>query len=130
MGNPKTPYDPVREAIRVMHEARTRGEWEREMTHETLLPFLAEESEEVADAIRTGAPDEELKKELSDLLLQVLFHAEIAAERGAFTFDDVAQAFVDKLRSRAPYLFDGSEGPVDKKTQDRLWEEGKAREKA
>lgn len=119
----------MREAIRVMHAARTRGEWERSMTHEKLLPFLAEEAAEVAEAVTMDAPDVELKKELSDLLLQVLFHAEIASERGAFDFDDVAAAFVSKMRSRAPYLFDGSVGPVDTATQDRLWAEGKARER-
>lgn len=120
--------DPVAEAVRTMHEARRRGEWEQEMTHESLLPYLEEEAEEVAEAIRTNAPDAELQKELSDLLLQVLFHAEIADERGAFGFGDVAGAFVAKMRVRAPYLFDGSDGPVDKATQDRLWAEGKASE--
>lgn len=120
--------DPVAEAVRTMHEARRRGEWEQEMTHESLLPYLEEEAEEVAEAIRTNAPDAELQKELSDLLLQVLFHAEIADERGAFGFGDVAGAFVAKMRSRAPYLFDGSDGLVDKATQDRLWAEGKASE--
>lgn len=120
--------DPVAEAVRTMHEARRRGEWEQEMTHESLLPYLREEAEEVAEAIRTNAPDAELQKELSDLLLQVLFHAEIADERGAFGFGDVAGAFVAKMRVRAPYLFDGSDGLVDKATQDRLWAEGKASE--
>ena len=120
--------DPVAQAVRTMHEARRRGEWEQEMTHESLLPYLEEEAEEVAEAIRTNAPDAELQKELSDLLLQVLFHAEIADERGAFGFADVAGAFVAKMRVRAPYLFDGSDGLVDKATQDRLWAEGKASE--
>lgn len=120
--------DPIRQAIEVMHAARTRGQWERSMTHESLVPFLEEEAAEVIDAICTGAPDTELKKELADLFLQVLFHAEIASERGAFSLDDVASAFVTKMRSRAPYLFDGSTGPVDEETQDRLWAEGKARE--
>jgi len=120
--------DPVLQAVETMREARRRGEWEQEMTHESLLPFLAEEAGEVAEAIRAKAPDAELKNELSDVLLQVLFHAEIADERGAFGFGDVAGAFVDKMRRRAPYLFDGSDGPVDKATQDRLWVEGKASE--
>lgn len=121
--------DPVFQATRVMHAARQRGEWEQSMTHESLLPFLREEAEELAEAIETAAGEEALKKELSDVLLQVLFHAEIAAERGAFGFGEVAGAFVDKLRSRAPYLFDGSSGPVDRQTQDRLWAEGKAKER-
>ena len=121
--------DPVWQAVHTMAQARRRGEWEQEMTHESLLPFLAEESAELAEAIRSRAPEGELKRELSDVLLQVLFHAQIAEERGAFNFADVAQAFVDKMRSRSPYLFDGSTGLVDKATQDRLWAEGKARER-
>lgn len=121
--------DPVHQAVTVMHAARTRGEWERSMTHESLLPYLREETAELAEAIEQGAGEGELKKELSDVLLQVLFHAEIAAERGAFDFGEVAGAFVDKLKARAPYLFDGSTGLVDAATQDRLWAEGKARER-
>lgn len=120
--------DPVYQAVSVMHAARARGEWEQAMTHTSLVPYLLEESAEVAEAIEQGAGDEALKKELADVLLQVLFHAEIASERGAFGFGEVAGAFVEKLKRRAPYLFDGSTGPVDVKTQDRLWAEGKARE--
>jgi len=122
--------DPVFQATRTMHAARRRGEWEQAMTHESLLPFLREEAEEVAQAIERKLPIDDLKSELSDLLLQILFHAEIAQETGAFDFGDVADAFVQKMRRRAPYLFDGSTGPVDKATQDRLWEEGKTAEKS
>lgn len=121
--------DPVFQATRVMHAARTRGEWEQAMTHTSLLPYLREEAAELAEAIEQEASEEELLTELSDVLLQVLFHSEIASERGAFSFPDVAGAFVAKMRSRAPYIFDGSTGPVDIETQDRLWAEGKAREK-
>lgn len=121
--------DPVHRAQQIMHAARTRGEWERGQTHESLLTYLEQESQELAEAIGSGHNDAELKKELSDLLLQVLFHAEIASERGAFTFPDVAEAFVEKMKSRAPYLFDGSTGTVKKDVQDRLWEEGKRKEK-
>lgn len=121
--------DPVYQATRVMHAARTRGEWEQAMTHTSLLPYLREEAAELAEAIEQEASEEELLKELADVFLQVLFHSEIASERGAFSFPDVAGAFVSKMRSRAPYIFDGSTGPVDIETQDRLWAEGKAREK-
>ena len=120
--------DPVYQAQRVMRAARTRGEWEMGQTHESLLEYLEQESAEFADAVRTEQGDEEMKKELSDLLLQVLFHAEIANQRGAFSFADVAQAFVDKMKSRAPYLFNGSTGTVAKAEQVRLWAEGKKRE--
>lgn len=119
--------DPVLEAVETMRRARERGEWERAMTHESLLPYLEEESREFAEAVRGGG-DAELKKELSDVLLQVLFHAELARERGAFDFADVAGAFVEKMKSRAPYLFDGSAGLVAVEEQERLWAEGKSRE--
>ena len=121
--------DPLFQAQSVMRAARTRGEWEMAQTHESLIEYLEQESRELIDAIRNHHPDDALKKELSDLLLQVLFHAEIASRRGGFNFPDVAQAFVDKMRNRAPYLFDGSTGTVAKDEQDRLWAEGKAREK-
>lgn len=118
--------DPVRDAVETMARARSRGEWERAMTHESLLPYLEEEAGEFAEAVRGGAGASELKQELSDVLLQVLFHAEVAED---FGFSDVAQAFVDKMRSRAPYLFDGSTGVVALEEQNRLWAQGKAREK-
>mgnify|MGYP000847936871 FL=1 len=117
----------IRDAVRL-------GQWESEQTHRTLLPFLREELEEYAEAIdeweanELGAEDQ-LKLELSDLLLQVLFHAQVAQNRGSFNIYDVAQAFVDKMRSRQPYLFDGSVGVVPVDEQKRLWQEGKEQEK-
>lgn len=121
--------DPVHRAVTTMAVARRRGEWEMSQTHETLLEYLEQESAEFAEAVRDRHGDAELKKELSDLLLQVLFHAEIAEARGSFGFADVAEAFVEKMKSRAPYLFDGSTGIVPIDLQDELWAEGKRREK-
>ena len=71
--------DPAWQAQNIMRRALTVGEWEREQTHETLLPYLWEETTELAEAITTQADDVELMAELGDVLLQVLFHAEIAA---------------------------------------------------
>lgn len=119
--------DPVLRAVQTMRVARERGEWERSMTHESLVPYLEEETRELVDAIRAGE-SAELKGELGDVLLQVLFHSEIARERGEFDFTDVAGAFVEKMRSRAPYLFDGSTGIVGEAEQHRAWAEGKRRE--
>lgn len=70
--------DPAWQAQNIMRRALTVGEWEREQTHETLLPYLREETTELAEAITTRADDAELMAELGDVLLQVLFHAEIA----------------------------------------------------
>ncbi len=121
--------DPIDVARRIMAVARSRGEWEAGQTHESLLVYLDEEVAEFADAVRGGASDDDMKKELGDLLLQVLFHAEIASRRGAFDLDEVAQSFVDKMRSRAPYFFDGSTGPVHLDRQNKAWAAGKRAER-
>jgi tetrapyrrole methylase family protein/MazG family protein len=78
--------------------------WDREQTHQTLKQFLLEESYEVLEAIDAG-DDAELCKELGDVLLQVVFHAQIANEEGRFNVDDVCRAVVDKLIHRHPHVF-------------------------
>ena len=122
------PLNPLHEAVGVMRAAVGRGEWERTQTHESLIPYLEEESQEFIEAIHSG-DDEHMKSELGDVLLQVLFHAEIAARQGRFDIFDVAASFVAKMQSRSPYLFDGSTGIVDTDEQQRLWAQGKAQEK-
>ena len=117
--------DPTWQAQNIMRRALTVGEWEREQTHETLLPYLREETTELAEAITTQANDAELMAELGDVLLQVLFHAESAARRGAFDFGDVVGSFIGKMRRRSPYLFDGTTSVVPQSEQKRLWELGK-----
>ena len=117
--------DPAWQAQNIMRRALTVGEWEREQTHETLLPYLREETTELAEAITTQANDAELMAELGDVLLQVLFHAEIAARRGAFDFGDVVGSFIGKMRRRSPYLFDGTNSVVPQSEQKRQWELGK-----
>ena len=113
--------DPIMQARQTMATARRIGEWEREQTHTSLLPYLEEESAEFAMAVRNREPESEMLKELGDVFLQVLFHAEIST----FSLDDVAQSFLTKMRARAPYLFDGTTEIVDVDTQERLWREGK-----
>ena len=113
--------DPTWQAQNIMRRALTVGEWEREQTHETLLPYLREETTELAEAITTRADDAELMAELGDVLLQVLFHAEIAARRGAFDFGVVVGSFIGKMRRRSPYLFDGTTSVVPQSEQKRLW---------
>lgn len=123
--------DPVRVAVRAMERACSIGEWEASQTHRSLLPYLAEEAQEFADQVvewESDGDDQALLKELGDVLLQVLFHAEIASRRAAFDFGDVAGSFVDKLRSRSPYLFDGTTRVVAVEEQERLWALGKSRE--
>lgn len=121
-----------------MARIRRDGEWESAQTHASLLPYLLEESWELVDAVADGDRDE-LVSELGDLLLQVLFHSAIGAERsqGAFDIHDVAGALLDKLRRRAPYWFAGDAGAagpgavrLNAAEQDRLWQEAKAAERA
>lgn len=114
--------------VRVM--ARLRGPggcpWDHEQTHRTLARHLLEETHEVLDAIDAGDPDR-LRDELGDVLLQVVFHAQIAAEEGTFDVDDVAEAIVEKLIRRHPHVF----GEVHVSGADEVlvnWEQIKAEE--
>lgn len=90
--------------------ARLRGPggcpWDRKQTHKSLLKYLREESREVADAINKGDPDD-VCEELGDLLLQILFHAQIAAEKRRFTMADVVDGLAKKLVRRHPHVFGG-----------------------
>jgi tetrapyrrole methylase family protein / MazG family protein len=102
--------------------------WDRAQTPASLRPYLLEEAYETLDAIEGGAPDR-LKEELGDLLLQVVFHAEIAAEAGAFTIDDVVAGLVEKLIRRHPHVF----GAATAATPDAVvtrWEAIKQAERA
>jgi MazG family protein len=87
-----------------MKDLRARCDWDAAQTHESLRPYLIEEAYEVDDAIR-GGNDKLLREELGDLLLQILFHATIAEERGAFTMHDVAAGFITKMKGRHPHLY-------------------------
>ncbi len=80
------------------------------LTHASLVEYLLEEAYEVAETIEAGHPDAELRGELGDVLLQVVLHARLAEERGAFTFDDVARGLSAKMIRRNPHVFrpDGS----------------------
>ena len=84
--------------------------WMGALTHESLVEYLLEEAYEVAETIETGGGDAELKSELGDVLLQVVLHARLAEERGAFDLDDVARGLTAKMIRRNPHVFrpDGS----------------------
>ncbi|RMF75797.1 MAG: nucleoside triphosphate pyrophosphohydrolase, partial [Acidobacteria bacterium] len=102
--------------------------WDREQTVRSLRPFVLEEAHEVAAAIDTGDP-EQLRGELGDLLLQVVFLAQLAREQGLFTFEDVARGIADKLVRRHPHVFgDATAGSVDEVWQ--RWDAIKRRERS
>jgi nucleoside triphosphate diphosphatase len=98
------PKSALDDALALMRDLRARCDWDAAQTHESLRPYLLEEAHEVDEAIRSG-DDALLREELGDLLLQVLFHSVLAAERGAFAADDVANTLVTKMRGRHPHLY-------------------------
>ena len=124
---------PLIELAEVMETLRAECGWKREQTHRSLARYLLEETWEVLDAIETGDLDH-LREELGDLLLQVYFHATIAAEAGAFTIDDVARDIVAKMRRRNPHVFPPpGQAPApggDPASINEMWESIKAAEKS
>jgi ATP diphosphatase len=103
-------------------------EWDRAQTFETIAPYTLEEAHEVADAIARGDMGE-LCEELGDLLLQVVFHARMASEAGAFTLTDVIEGICAKMERRHPHIFGPDPGPARAAQVRETWEEIKAREK-
>ena len=101
--------------------------WDIKQTHESLKKHLIEESNEVLEAIASG-DDENLCEELGDVLLQVVLHAQIAAEDGRFTIEDVCRVVNDKMIRRHPHVF-GDVVIESDEDQLRLWEEIKKQEK-
>ena len=115
--------------IAVLEYLRAPGgcAWDREQTHASLVRYLVEETHELVDAIEAG-DDEELVEELGDVLYQVVFHSDIAAEEGRFTLEDVARHMREKMVGRHPHVF----GDATADTADAVvakWDEVKAIEK-
>ena len=100
--------------------------WDLEQTFATIAPYTVEEAYEVADAIERGDL-KDLQEELGDLLLQVVFHARMAEEAGAFAFDDIAETIVAKMIRRHPHVF-GDATVRTAAEQTRSWEAVKAAE--
>lgn len=119
-----TPIARLRAIMARLRDPERGCEWDIVQTFETIAPYTIEEAYEVADACTRGDMAE-LKDELGDLLLQVVFHSRMAEEAGAFGFDDVATAISDKMERRHPHIFgDVAEGGH------HLWEVIKAEERA
>ena len=96
----------LEDALALMRDLRARCEWDAAQTHASLRPYLLEEAHELDDALRAGE-DDQIREELADVLLQVLFHSVIAEERRSFTAHEVAHALVAKMRARHPHLYGG-----------------------
>ena len=122
---------PIDELLAVMARLRdpeTGCAWDLGQDFRSIAPYTLEEAYEVVDAIERGDLDE-LRGELGDLLLQVVFHARMAEEAGVFGFDDVARGIVAKMVRRHPHVF-GDAREDDPAALKRAWEAEKARERA
>jgi tetrapyrrole methylase family protein/MazG family protein len=119
------------ELLHIMHRLRQNCPWDKKQTHESLKPYLIEEAYELIEAIESDDPAK-IQEELGDLLLQIVFHAELASERGDFTAGDVVETIAKKMITRHPHVF-GDETfetaeEVVGQWEERKKEEGKLRE--
>jgi len=124
------PSRDVRRLIEIMAALRDPAAgcpWDIEQTFASIVPFTIEEAYEVADAVERGST-EDLREELGDLLLQVVFHARMAEEAGMFDFGGVVEAITAKLIRRHPHVF-GDENALSSVVVKALWERIKAEEK-
>jgi XTP/dITP diphosphohydrolase len=129
-GEPEPGYQLL-ELVQVMDTLRRKCPWDARQTHDSLTPYLLEETYEAVDALTAG-DQAALREELGDVLLQVMFHARVAQERTdgtGYTIDDVAGGIIDKLTRRHPHVF----GDVTVSGSDevkRNWDQIKAAERA
>jgi tetrapyrrole methylase family protein/MazG family protein/ATP diphosphatase len=121
------PIDRLLAIMARLRDPQAGCPWDQEQTFATIAPYTIEEAYEVADAIERGDLAD-LKDELGDLLLQVVFHARMAEEAGAFAFEDVARAINDKMIRRHPHVF-GEETYGSLAEQKAGWESLKAEER-
>ena len=131
-----TGHPELNRLVEVMATLRAQCPWDRQQTHRSLVPYLVEETCEVVEAVEalpdgtvTGAGQAaaHLREELGDLLLQVVFHAQLASESAdGFDIDDIAAGISDKLVARHPHVFAAEEAPAD---LNDVWEQRKAQEK-
>jgi ATP diphosphatase len=127
-----TPSRDISRLLDIMAQLRTPGSgcpWDLEQNFSTIAPYTIEEAYEVADAIARGDLDD-LRDELGDLLLQVVFHARMAEEQNAFSFGDVVEAITRKMIRRHPHVFADSEGRLTPADVKGAWDRIKTEEKA
>lgn len=117
----------TRRLLKIVKELRELCPWDRKQTHQSLVKYLIEEAYETADAIERKNPSE-MQEELGDVLLQVALHAEIAGERGLFSFEDIAKSIADKMVRRHPHIYEKKKA-YDLKNHLRNWNQLKSEEK-
>lgn len=125
--------DKFQKLLEIMSALRSENgcPWDKKQTAETLKPYLIEETYELLEALDEGNP-ESIKEELGDLLFQIVFHCQLAKERGEFDMNDVIEKISDKMISRHPHVFGDSKfetsDEVVEQWQERKKEEGKLKE--
>lgn len=126
---PTPPHDlkSLAQIMRDLRHPQTGCPWDLEQNFETIAPYTIEEAYEVADAIHRNAMDD-LRDELGDLLLQVVYHAQIASEASQFDLNDVIAAICDKMVRRHPHVYGDAEDRTSE-VQTSLWEKQKAEER-
>ena len=131
ISNPDKGLERLLEIMRRLREPEHGCPWDLEQNFRTIAPYTLEEAYGVADAIERGNL-EDLKEELGDLLLQVVFHTQMAKEQGAFVFDDVVEGISEKMIRRHPHVFASNTSGGTAQTPDGVaatWEEIKQAEK-
>ena len=128
-GAPGSAVDALLALMTRLRDPEDGCPWDSVQTFETVAPCTIEEAYETADAIARGDLTA-LRDELGDLLFQVVFHAELARERGAFDFNDVARAVAEKMRRRHPHVFGDRVDETDPGVLNHAWERQKADERA
>jgi ATP diphosphatase len=123
----RTPIERLLDIMARLRNPHNGCPWDVQQTFATIAPYTIEEAYEVADAIDRNDMND-LRDELGDLLLQVVFHARMAEEAGDFRFDDVVAAICDKMVRRHPHVF-GDASVADADAQTRAWEAHKRRER-
>lgn len=124
----QTRIEALLEIMRALRDPTHGCPWDKEQTFATIAPYTIEEAYEVADAIARSDMDA-LRDELGDLLLQVVYHAQMANEAGRFSFPDVVGAIVDKMIRRHPHVFAGA-NIASADAQTTAWEDHKKNERA
>lgn len=132
--NPPAATGQLIDLLSLMARLRADCPWDIKQTNQSLIPYVIEEAYELAEAVQAdlrdgGTDDEELKSELGDVLLQVVFHCQLYAEQGRFGMSDVIQTLQEKLIRRHPHVFDVDNLPDDEAVKKR-WNEIKAQELA
>ncbi|CUH53273.1 nucleoside triphosphate pyrophosphohydrolase [Shimia marina] len=127
--NPNGGMPRLLEIMRRLRDPETGCPWDIEQDFGTIAPYTIEEAYEVADAIEQEAWGE-LKGELGDLLFQTVFHAQMAQEKGLFSFDEIADTMSDKMVARHPHVFGDEDREKSAEQQVRDWEAVKAAERA